>query len=475
MLLSTPGLGGLMPALGRGSSDMRRVVVVGGGVSGLGFAHEALRLRPNLELTVLEADTRVGGLVRTETLAPGVRVEFGPDSMAMPSEKSDALLTSLALEGALMRGGSAPRRAYVGRDARLQELPRSLMSATADSVELARSRLFRASTKLRMAAEPFVKRGDSVDGESAADFLARRFGRGFVEDAMGPLLSAIYHAPLDELGACEVLSRFVALERAHGSISKGLREASATPAEAQPAFVSLRDGMEQLPRAIAGTLGHRVRVCQTVERIRAQDRGYRIELRDGGVIDADLVVLAVPPSVAARLLGDVAKEAAQELTRVRSAPIETVSLLYEQCEAPPLLDGTGFVLARGGARVLSSLTWANRKWDHRAPADRELLRCSVRGEGRDDAELLAELRRDLRDWLGEAGKPSVVVFDRRRVALPIHGVGHIAAMQRMKAALETQPGLAVIGNGVDAIGVADCLRRAATLARSMTVESNATA
>lgn len=456
-----------MGELPRSGEAPRRVVVVGGGVSGLGFACEAMRRRPDLELVLLEADTRVGGLVRTEALSPSVRVELGPDSMASYPGVTDAWLVALGLCDEVVHGGSAARRAFVGRAGRLEELPGSLMAATANPSEIVACRLLRATTKLRMAAEPFVSTSDSVDQESAASFLARRFGRGFVEDAMGPLLSAIYHAPVDELGAREVLGRFVELEQKHGSVSRGLRAAGSAGRPAAPALVSLRDGMAQLPRTMAEALGDRVRIGCSVARVESRGRGLRVVLHDGGTLDADAAVVTTPPGVAARMIGDMAPDAAHELAAIRSSPVETVSLLFPREAAPPRLDGTGFVLARGEARVLSALTWANRKWNHRAPDDHELLRCSVHGDDRTDRELLEALRLDLRDWLGAAGAPSAVVFDRRRVALPVHGVGHAAAMARMKLALAATPALHLLGNGIEALGVADCLRHAAAEARSL--------
>ncbi|HYE13572.1 MAG TPA: FAD-dependent oxidoreductase, partial [Pyrinomonadaceae bacterium] len=72
---------------------MKKVVIVGGGVSGLAAAHRALELsaerreaRP--EVLLLEASERLGGTVRT-LRREGFLLEGGPDSFI--SEKPAAL------------------------------------------------------------------------------------------------------------------------------------------------------------------------------------------------------------------------------------------------------------------------------------------------------------------------------------------------------------------------------------------------
>src|SRR6185295_10377955 len=57
----------------------KRVVVLGGGISGLVAAYELVKRGHPIEVTVLEAAKTLGGKVRTETI-DGQIVETGPDS-----------------------------------------------------------------------------------------------------------------------------------------------------------------------------------------------------------------------------------------------------------------------------------------------------------------------------------------------------------------------------------------------------------
>ena len=57
-----------------------RVVVVGGGISGLAAAWELSQRVPDARITVLDASDRPGGKLRLETVA-GTRIDVGAESM----------------------------------------------------------------------------------------------------------------------------------------------------------------------------------------------------------------------------------------------------------------------------------------------------------------------------------------------------------------------------------------------------------
>ncbi|HEX8422263.1 MAG TPA: FAD-dependent oxidoreductase, partial [Pyrinomonadaceae bacterium] len=109
-----------------GSQPRRRIVVVGGGISGLAAAHRlAQHTRANdpaLEVLLLEASPRLGGTIRTYE-REGFLLEGGPD--AFISEKPEALALSkqLGLESHLLETGAAHRRSFIVRGGRLRPVP----------------------------------------------------------------------------------------------------------------------------------------------------------------------------------------------------------------------------------------------------------------------------------------------------------------------------------------------------------------
>ena len=74
-----------------------RVVVVGGGVSGLAAAHRLLDADPALDLAVLESGPDVGGRLRTANVG-GLELASGPDSFVARKPWAVDLCRELGLE-----------------------------------------------------------------------------------------------------------------------------------------------------------------------------------------------------------------------------------------------------------------------------------------------------------------------------------------------------------------------------------------
>ena len=59
---------------------MKRIIIIGGGISGLAAAHKVLELAQQpVQLTLLEASARLGGTLLTDE-RDGFLLERGPDS-----------------------------------------------------------------------------------------------------------------------------------------------------------------------------------------------------------------------------------------------------------------------------------------------------------------------------------------------------------------------------------------------------------
>ena len=78
-----------------------RVVVVGGGVAGLAAALEVRAQRPDAEVVVLEAGSRIGGKVAVSDVA-GLPVDEGADSMLTRVPDGLALVRGAGLESELV-------------------------------------------------------------------------------------------------------------------------------------------------------------------------------------------------------------------------------------------------------------------------------------------------------------------------------------------------------------------------------------
>src|SRR6185312_13858539 len=106
--------------------------------------------------------------------------------------------------------------------------------------------------------------------------------------------------------------RLAALEREHGSVLRGMFRARGQRRQARLGRpVSFPDGLAELPRALAASLGPRRRVAPA-RALEPRGGSWRMAL-DGDALDAERVVLATPAGATAALLAPLAPAAAEAL------------------------------------------------------------------------------------------------------------------------------------------------------------------
>ena len=101
---------------------MTRAVVVGGGISGLAAAHALVEA--GADVTLLEADDRFGGKIRT-TSFDGQPVDEGPDAFLARVPHAVELSKRLGLGDDLVSPGTGSASLWL--DGRLQPIPAGLV------------------------------------------------------------------------------------------------------------------------------------------------------------------------------------------------------------------------------------------------------------------------------------------------------------------------------------------------------------
>ncbi|MDH3583524.1 MAG: FAD-dependent oxidoreductase, partial [Phycisphaerae bacterium] len=104
----------------------RRVVIVGGGISGLAAAHRCIqRARDSgtdAQVTLIERGAALGGVIRS-VHREGFLLEDGPDQFITTKPEMLELVRQLGLEEKLQEPREAHRRALVVRRGRLMPIP----------------------------------------------------------------------------------------------------------------------------------------------------------------------------------------------------------------------------------------------------------------------------------------------------------------------------------------------------------------
>lgn len=299
------------------------IAVVGGGVTGLAAAWE-LRRR-GAEVVVLEAESEVGGVVRSREVEGRV-VDFGPQRVRM-TPAMEKIIHELGLRGRVV---TAPPDLdlFVYRGGRLRVVPFSVRDfLTSDIVG--------PWGKARLLLEPLTRGAD--EHESVADYFVRKLGRAVYEGLVGPLYGGLYGSDPADMQ--------VGLSLAHVLRELGIGRSLLVPLLRRggrvrpPPAISFRDGMQELPLALAGALGDRVRTDVRVEGLRADRGGWRVE-HAAGAVEAEAVIVCTTAPSAASLLAEAAPETAAALGRLRYNPLGVVHL-----ESKAGLRGLGFQVA----------------------------------------------------------------------------------------------------------------------------------
>ena len=459
---------------------MRRVVVVGGGIAGLTAAY-VLGEDPDRDVLLLEGSPQVGGKLRLAEVG-GVAVDVGAEAMLNRRPEGAALVRELGLP---VVHPVATRSQLWTRDA-LRPLPRSLMGVPLDVEELAASGVLSAAGLRRVRAEPSLPPTE-LDGEdvSVGDLVAGRLGEEVVDRLVEPLLGGVYAGHARELSARATTPQLVAmLDR--GSLLEAA--AAAVPLSLIPVFAGVPGGLGELPGALLASGRFTARTDATVRELRVSTGstsedgptsegrsttvGSGYELVVGSAhrperVRADDVVLALPATPAARLLGDLAPTAAAELGAIEYASTAVVTLAL-RAQGFPIAEGSsGFLVPPVEGRRIKASTFSFAKWSWVRAAGRGafagedvlLLRTSL-GRHREEAalqstdeELVAASLADLADAIGLAGAPVDAQVQRWGGGLPQYAVGHLDRVARIRGEVARLPGLAVCGAAYDGVGI----------------------
>ena len=457
-----------------------KVVVVGGGMSGLATAHFIhRRLGEGVQITLVEAEPQLGGKVATQEFG-GHLVDTGPDALLMRVPAMATLLKDLGFNDQLVAPASLG--AHVWSRGRLRRLPTGTLFGVPDRlVPLVKSQLLSPMGLVRAALDLVLPRNRSLsDDPSIADLVAPRLGAQVFDRLVEPLLGGVHAGRAAELSARSTVPEIATLARKNRSLYLGLRRlrhhaAPSSGGPGRPVLITLAGGLVRLIEALAAQLGKAdVRLNTNVSLVARDGAGYRVDLADGQSIAADAVVLATPAFVSSRLLTDVAPDVATVLDEIPYVDVATIWLAYPPSAMGRPLDGTGFLIPPEEGKLLVGCTWSSAKWPHLHDDNLVLIRCMVgrRGDTRwlsmDDQALVSGVHDELVESMGLTSGPIHQSIQRWPNGMPQYVVGHQNRLDAMKASLSRLPGLYLTGAAFRGVGLASCVADAERTAKEVT-------
>ncbi len=457
---------------------MKKIVIIGGGISGLATAwllrSKAQAAGRELEITLIEKEERPGGKIRS-IKTDGYICEWGPNGFLDSKPQTLDLCRAIGVEGNLHRSNDNARKRFIYSGGELHQLPDGAPA-------FLKSSLISWSGKLRLALEPtpFIASAPVGVDETLAAFGRRRLGGEALDKLIAPMVSGIFAGDPETMSLESCFPRIAELEREYGGLiramimlgkkkKKDIADGKVVSSAAGPGgtLTSFREGIQFLSDALSASLGGIVRTGVTVTSVAKRgSASYVVTCSDGSIYEADVAIVASPAYAAADMLSDLDGGISGVLRQIPYASMTVICCGYSRNQINRSLDGFGYLIPKKEGRSTLGTLWDSSMFENRAAEGKVLLRSMMGGAcfpeyvTLSDDEVVSRVRQDLKMTMGIDAAPEFVRVFRHPQAIPQYTVGHGARLQKLEEMLRAHPGLILTGNSYRGIGLNDCVAAA---------------
>jgi len=465
------------------SSDTRKIVIIGGGISGLAAAHfvkKAARKqgRP-VQVDLFESEPRAGGKFDARTDG-GYLVEAGPNGFLDSKPWTLDLVKELGMDKELLPSDQSAARRFIFSRGRLHELKASPLSFFLGGP-------LSIPGRLRIMAEPLASPTPRGKDTSLAEFAQRRLGREALERLLDPMVSGIFAGDPSRMSLRAAFPRIAELEEQYGGLTKAMlsiaserkkakkrgeeQGISSGPSGPGGVLTSFKGGVSQLTDRLASDMGEQLHTGDAVKQLKNENGALSINTAAGD-FKADGVILATPADRTASILQSAAPGSSDILSQIPYSPMAIVGVGYDLNGLSEAPNGFGYLIPRVENRKILGALWTSSIFPgHRSPEGKFLIRVMV-GGARDhetpflpDEELLANVKTELAVTMGITVEPSFTTFIRWKEAIPLYTVGHLDRLAEAEGGLP--PEVVLVGNAYRGIGINDCVREAEVAAEKV--------
>jgi len=374
-----------------------KILILGGGISGLSSAWFCRHRYPEAETILLEKGSRLGGWMQTRREA-GFLFEEGPRAFSWQrSPYLKGLVEELGLQSEVVV--SKAKGNYLWQRGKLRSM---------------RGMMLRCLPGLLWGK---WKRG--VEGDvSVYDFVVRKYGKRVAERLFDPLVLGIYAGDMRKLSFQSCFGKNLVWRRGE--------------------LFTLRGGMGRLVEELERKV-HVVKDCP-VERMDKEG-----VIAGGKRWRADQIFCALPSKEVDRLAGPSLGLPMLSLWRV--------FLVYSQPVVPH--SGFGYLVPTTEKEPVLGMIWDSTIFPEQNTASETRLTVMIRGAVRDPVrEALSAARRHL----GTEREPLYASVVRAEEAIPQFEVGYEAKLAQWKKELEKRfPKLRLVGNYLRGVSVEACV------------------
>lgn len=470
-----------------------RVIVVGGGVSGLVAARECAKV--GLQVTVLEASDAFGGVLRTAEVG-GLTLDVGAESFATRGGVVRELLAELGLGDAIVAPNPAGAWVAGVPSVGAAPLPKGGVLGIPDNPFAPDVRRIIGWSGVWRAYVDRLRPPLTIGHEHSLGKLVRsRLGARVLDRLVAPVTSGVYSARPDDIDVDLAAPGLNAALTRTGSLTGAVAELRARrsgpkPADAPASDVPVAAGAAKAPapggavEGLAGGMsllvdalvaglresGVDLRTGVAAERLSRDDDGdgWAVSTSaDDEPLTARAVIVALPEGPARTLLAPVVPglEPGDPIAPV----VEVVTLVVNA----PALDraprGTG-VLTVPGSFTAKALTHSSAKWDWVRDATEpgvHVVRVSFGAQGEEPATAALDDAAAARLALSEAAAllgvelaaSALVASHRSRYvqSQPAATIGRAAVTAAARGAVRAVPGLGATGAWISGTGLAQVI------------------
>ncbi len=474
---------------------LKRVIIIGGGVTGLGAAYKIRRAADaghDVEFVLVEKDSRLGGKLATDIIIDpetGSRfvVDGGSDAFITEKPGVHRVAKMLGIFDDETPTCDENKKTLIVKNNRLVELPDGIMMfAPTKMLPMATTSLYSWPAKFRMAFDILLPRKERwADGDTAQQhdetlesFVVRRMGRESLDRLAEPLVGGVHASDPALMSLAATFPSLLEMEQKYGSLVLGFlaqrkkveaikKKYPAKPgAKRRTFFTSFLEGMQFFAEKLADASGRaHIRTGLTASRLVRVENGWQVHLDNGEVLDGDAVIMATEGWAAQGLMGDTDSRVAELLGQIPFSSSATVPMAFKAEDCPFDTRFFGILCPLIEGRPVMAITMSSSKWPDRTPEGRVMLRGFVGGPSnqeimeKTDDELIEIVRQQLVEVLGVKpdAKPVFARVFRWTKGMPQYTMGHLDRVDEIEARMSGIQGLALAGGSYRGVGIPNCL------------------
>lgn len=273
---------------------MKRIAVIGAGISGLSLAYYLKKKFGNtISIDILEREKRTGGWIYTKEYY-GQIFECGPHTFRVDAKENAILelINELDLTSSLIEANASSKKRYIAKGGKIHQLPQTFLSLFTTRV---------GRTILKAAILEPLKSKSGEEDESVESFFSRRFGAKFVNTFVDPYITGIYGGSATSLSMRFTFPKIWEYEKKYRSIVLSLLFKSSQD-KTSGKICTFKDGMEVLPKKLEMILFDEIKLQTQVNRIEEHESSVEVHIKNSSSKSYDHLFSTISPRILNMLL-----------------------------------------------------------------------------------------------------------------------------------------------------------------------------